>query len=57
MEFLLLCVVLLNALLSSLMIRLTDRGHFVNALPHFVGLTWAGTVVAAVTQRVVAGLI
>jgi flagellar protein FlaJ len=56
-EYLLLLVVLLNAVLSSLMIRVADRGHLVNALPHFVGLTWAGAVVASVTQAVVAGLI
>jgi flagellar protein FlaJ len=56
-EFLLLLVVLLNAVLSSLMIRITDRGHFVNALPHFVLLTWTGAVVASVTRAVVGGLI
>jgi len=57
MEFLLLLVILLNATLSSLMIRVTDRGHFVNALPHFVALTWTGAVVAAVTKSVVSGLL
>jgi flagellar protein FlaJ len=56
-EFLLLLVLPLNGIFSSLMIRLIDRGHFVNALPHFVGLVWTGACVAVVTQRVVAGLI
>jgi flagellar protein FlaJ len=57
MEYLLLVVVLLNGVLSSLMIRIIDRGHFVNALPHFVGLVWVGAIVASITREVVAGLI
>jgi flagellar protein FlaJ len=57
MEFLLLIVVLINAVFSSLMIRIADRGHFVNALPHFVALTWTGTLVAVGTDMVVSGLI
>jgi flagellar protein FlaJ len=56
-EFMLLVVVLLNATLSSLMIRLTDRGHFVSSLIHFVLLTWTGAVVAAITRAMVAGLL
>jgi flagellar protein FlaJ len=56
-EFMLLVVVLLNATLSSLMIRLTDRGHFVSSLIHFVLLTWTGAVVAAITRAMVGGLI
>ncbi len=51
-ELLMLAVLVLNALLSSLMIRVSDRGHLVNALPHFVGLTWVGAVVATVTRWV-----
>jgi flagellar protein FlaJ len=57
MTFLLLVVVLLNAVLSSLMIRVIDRGHFVSALTHFVFLTWTGAVVAAGTQTVAGGLL
>jgi flagellar protein FlaJ len=56
-EFLLFGVVLLNALLSSLIIRLIDRGHTVNALVHFVMLIWTGSVVAVVTQFVAGQLI
>lgn len=44
-EFLLLCVVLVNALLSSLLVRVIDRGHYVSGLVHFVLLTWLGAVV------------
>jgi flagellar protein FlaJ len=55
-EFMLLVVVLLNATLSSLMIRITDRGHFVGGLVHFVLLTWTGAVVGSVTRVLVGGL-
>jgi flagellar protein FlaJ len=57
MEFLLLVVVLLNAVLSALMIRVIDRGHFVSALTHFVFLTWTGALVATATQMVAGGLL
>jgi flagellar protein FlaJ len=56
-EFLLLAVVLLNALLSALMIRLIDRGHPVNAYTHFVGLVWVGALVAVVTRHLVGSLV
>lgn len=56
-EWLLLCVVLLNALLSALMIRLTDRGRYLNSLAHFVLLTWTGAFVALITREAVGSLI
>jgi flagellar protein FlaJ len=56
-EFLLLLVVLLNALLSSLMIRITDRGHFISGFTHFVALIWTGALVATGTRILVRGLI
>jgi flagellar protein FlaJ len=56
-QFLLLAVVMINAVLSSLMIRTVDGGHKVNALLHFVLLTWIGCVVATVTMTVVGGLL
>jgi flagellar protein FlaJ len=56
-EFLLLCVVLLNALLSAVLIRVTDRGHYVSGLVHFVLLTWLGAVTAVVTKAVVSSVI
>jgi flagellar protein FlaJ len=57
MEYLLMAVMLVNALLSALMVRLTDRGHVVSGLTHFVLLTWASGVVASGTRLVVGGLI
>ena len=56
-EYLLLLIVLLNALLSSLMIRLMDRGHPISGFFHFVALTWIGAVVAVATQHLVGGLL
>jgi flagellar protein FlaJ len=55
--YLLLLLVLVNALLSSVMIRLIDRGHLSNAYLHFVLLTWLGAVTATVTKVVVASVV
>ncbi|WP_327052577.1 archaellar assembly protein FlaJ [Halomicrococcus gelatinilyticus] len=52
-EYLLVIIILLNAVLSSLMIRIVDGGHKVNAYMHFVLLTWTSAVVAWITQTVV----
>jgi flagellar protein FlaJ len=49
-QFLLLVVVLFNALLSSLMIRTVDGGHKMNAYLHFVALVWIGVIVAVATK-------
>jgi len=56
-EFLLLLTVLLNALLSSVMVRVSDRGHQVSGYVHFVALTWTGALTAVVTRMVVDALI
>jgi flagellar protein FlaJ len=56
-QFLLLGVVMINAVLSSLIIRTVDGGHKANALLHFVLLTWIGCVVAVLTMSVVGGLL
>ncbi|QRV13552.1 archaellar assembly protein FlaJ [Haloterrigena salifodinae] len=52
-EYLLLGTVLVNAALSAIMIRITDRGHLLSGLVHFVFLTWLGALVATSTQYVV----
>ncbi|QSX00280.1 archaellar assembly protein FlaJ [Haloterrigena alkaliphila] len=52
-EYLLIATVLVNAALSAVMIRITDRGHLLSGLVHFVFLTWLGALVAASTQYVV----
>jgi flagellar protein FlaJ len=56
-QFMLLAVVLINAVLSSLIIRTVDGGHKVNSFIHFVALTWIGCVVAVLTKTVVGGLL
>jgi flagellar protein FlaJ len=56
-QFLLLGVVMINAVLSSLIIRTVDGGHKSNALLHFVMLTWIGCIVAVLTMSVVGGLL
>jgi flagellar protein FlaJ len=56
-EFLLVVVILANALLSAMMIRLVDGGHKLNAYTHFVALSWLGAVVAVVTKVLVSTVI
>jgi flagellar protein FlaJ len=56
-QFMLFVTVLINAFLSSMMIRVIDRGHSLNALPHFVIQTWLAAIVAVVTRFLVSGLI
>ncbi len=52
-EYLLVIIILLNSVLSSLMIRIVDGGHKVNAYLHFVLLTWVSAVIAWITRIVV----
>jgi flagellar protein FlaJ len=56
-EFLILLTILLNALLSSVMVRVSDRGHQISGYVHFVALTWTGSLTAVVTRMVVDALI
>ncbi|MDS0476488.1 archaellar assembly protein FlaJ [Natrinema sp. 1APR25-10V2] len=56
-EYLLLLTILINAALSAVMIRITDRGHIISGLVHFVFMTWLGAVIAVVTQFVVNAVI
>jgi flagellar protein FlaJ len=56
-EFLLLTVILFNAVLSSVMIRTVDGGNKSNALVHFVALLWLGCLTAVVTKALVAGIL
>jgi len=52
-RFLLLLVVLFNALLSALMIRTVDGGHTVNSFVHFVVLAWTSSLVAVLVHTMV----
>jgi flagellar protein FlaJ len=52
-EYLLVIIILLNAVLSSLMVRIADGGHKVNSYMHFVFLTWISSAIAVFTRVVV----
>lgn len=56
-EFLLLLVILFNAVLSSVMIRTIDGGNKANAYLHFVLLTWLGALTAIGTKALVAAVL
>jgi flagellar protein FlaJ len=50
-------LVVLNAVLSSVLVRLIDRGHVLTALVHLVALLWMSGVTALVTQVAVESLL
>ncbi|MDY7082485.1 MAG: flagellar assembly protein FlaJ, partial [Halobacteria archaeon] len=50
-------LIIINAVVGSLIIKIIDGGHKINALPHFVGLTWAGSIVATLTPIFVSSFI
>ncbi|WP_122089627.1 archaellar assembly protein FlaJ [Halalkalicoccus subterraneus] len=52
-RYLLLVVILFNALLSAIMIRTVDGGNKANSYIHFVFLTWLGCLTAVVTTHLV----
>ena len=56
-EFLLLLVILFNAVLSSVMIRTIDGGNKANAYLHFVLMTWLGSGVAVFTKYLVSTIL
>lgn len=56
-EYLLTLIILFNALLSSLMIRMVDGGHKANAYLHFVILVWIGCASAVATSSLAGALI
>jgi flagellar protein FlaJ len=56
-EYLLTLIILFNALLSSLMIRMVDGGHKANAYLHFVVLVWIGCASAVATSSFAGALI
>ena len=56
-EYLLSLIILFNAVLSSLMIRMVDGGHKANSYLHFVVLVWIGCGAAVLTSSLAGGLI
>jgi flagellar protein FlaJ len=53
MEYLLIVMIFVNAVLSAIMIRVIDRDHIVSGLVHVVFMTWLGAIIASLTQYVV----
>ncbi|MFB6299765.1 MAG: archaellar assembly protein FlaJ [Halobacteriales archaeon] len=56
-EYLLMIVIMFNALLSSLMIRTVDGGHKANSYFHFVMLIWLGLGISILTQVLVGAIL
>jgi flagellar protein FlaJ len=57
LEALLLCIILFNAIVSSLTIRTADGGHPGNGFLHFVMLTWVGCATAVATEQLISMLL
>jgi flagellar protein FlaJ len=57
LRYLLLLVLLYNAVISSLTIRTADGGHYGNALLHFVALIWVGCMTAVATEILIGSLL
>jgi len=56
-EYLLVLTLVINSTLSSLMVRVVDGGHKVNAYLHFVVLTWVSCVIGSLTLGLVESLL
>ena len=57
LRYLLLLVLLFNAVISSLTIRTADGGHYGNALLHFVALIWVGCLTVVATESLINALL
>jgi flagellar protein FlaJ len=57
LRFLLMLVILFNAVMSSLTIRTADGGHYGNTLLHFVALIWVGCLTAFATETLISTLL
>ncbi|MFC6719365.1 archaellar assembly protein FlaJ [Natrialbaceae archaeon GCM10025810] len=52
-RYLIVLVLVFNALVSSLILRLVDGGHFGNSYVHFTALLWLGAITGTITQRLI----
>ncbi|EMA32405.1 archaellar assembly protein FlaJ [Halobiforma nitratireducens] len=57
LRYLIIIVLIFNAFISSMVIRVTDGGHFGNSYIHFTALLWLGAITGAITQRLIDALI
>ncbi|RQG99159.1 archaellar assembly protein FlaJ [Natrarchaeobius oligotrophus] len=53
LRFLIVLVLIFNAFISSLVLRVADGGHFGNSYFHFTALLWVGALTGTITERLV----
>ncbi|MEY7851709.1 archaellar assembly protein FlaJ [Natrarchaeobius sp. A-rgal3] len=53
LRFLIVFVLIFNAFISSLVLRVADGGHFGNSYLHFTALLWIGAITGTMTERLV----
>ncbi|ADD06422.1 flagellar motor/biogenesis protein FlaJ [Natrialba magadii ATCC 43099] len=53
LRYLIVLVLIFNAFISSLVLRVADGGHFGNSYVHFTALLWIGAVTGTLTERLV----
>ncbi|MWV41953.1 archaellar assembly protein FlaJ [Natrialba sp. INN-245] len=53
LRFLIVFVLIFNAFISSLVLRVADGGHFGNSYLHFTALLWVGAITGTLTERLV----
>ncbi len=46
-------MLIFNAFISSLVLRVADGGHFGNSYLHFTALLWVGAITGTLTERLV----
>ena len=57
LRYLIVLVLIFNAFISSLVLRVADGGHFGNSYIHFTVLLWIGAITGAVTQKLIDAII
>ncbi|ELZ07644.1 archaellar assembly protein FlaJ [Natrialba aegyptia] len=57
LRYLIVLVLIFNAFISSLVLRVADGGHFGNSYIHFAVLLWIGSITGTLTERLVDVLI
>ncbi|RKD95847.1 archaellar assembly protein FlaJ [Halopiger aswanensis] len=57
LRYLIILVLIFNAFISSLLLRVADGGHFGNSYVHFTALLWMGAVTGAITERLIDAII
>ncbi|GAB3670872.1 archaellar assembly protein FlaJ [Halopiger thermotolerans] len=53
LRYLIILVLIFNAFISSLLLRVADGGHFGNSYIHFTALLWMGAVTGTITERLI----